>query len=248
MKKQGKIARPGVTGRARKVPLRAASQAAAARRADGAAPGRELRKSAAGTKTEWAHTFAPDERPRCGWSYAGMSRDYVEYHDKEWGVPVYDDRKLFEFLLLEGAQAGLSWSTILRKREGYREAFADFDPHKVARFDARKVERLLQFEGIVRNRLKIESAIVNARCFLAVQKEFGSFAEYSWRFVGGKPLVNRWTEMKQIPARTPESDAFSKDLQKRGFKFVGSTIIYAHMQATGLVNDHLVSCFRHAAV
>jgi DNA-3-methyladenine glycosylase I len=196
----------------------------------------------------WGGTFAPDERPRCGWSYAGMSRDYVAYHDAEWGVPVHDDRRLFEFLVLEGAQAGLSWSTILRKREGYREAFAGFDAAKVARFDARKVERLLQFDGIVRNRLKVVSAITNARCFLAVQDEFGSFADYSWQFVGGKPRVNRWTDMKQIPARSTESDAFSKDLQRRGFKFVGSTIMYAHMQATGMVNDHLVTCFRHQEV
>jgi DNA-3-methyladenine glycosylase I len=177
-----------------------------------------------------------------------MSRDYVLYHDTEWGVPVHDDRRLFEFLILEGAQAGLSWSTILRKREGYREAFAGFDPVRVARFDARKVERLLQFDGIVRNRLKVESAILNARCFLAVQREFGSFADYSWRFVGGRPIVNRWTDMKQVPARTAESDAFSKDLRQRGFKFVGSTIMYAHMQATGMVNDHVVGCFRHEEV
>jgi DNA-3-methyladenine glycosylase I len=192
--------------------------------------------------------LAPDGRERCAWSYAGMSRDYILYHDTEWGVPVHDDRRLFEFLILEGAQAGLSWSTILRKREGYREAFAGFDPARVARFDARKVERLLQFDGIVRNRLKVESAILNARCFLAVQREFGSFAKYSWGFVGGRPIVNRWTDMKQVPARTAESDAFSKDLQRRGFKFVGSTIMYAHMQATGMVNDHVVGCFRHEEV
>jgi DNA-3-methyladenine glycosylase I len=231
-------ARPTTTARARAKAKRPAPAARAA------AP----KTSPAAGASNWAHTFAPDERPRCGWSYAGMSRDYVAYHDLEWGVPVHDDRRLFEFLLLEGAQAGLSWSTILRKREGYREAFADFDAAKVARFDARKVERLLQFEGIVRNRLKVQSAIVNARCFLAVQKEFGSFAAYSWGFVGGRPLVNRWTAMGQIPARTAESDAFSKDLQKRGFKFVGSTIMYAHMQATGMVNDHLVTCFRHKEV
>ena len=198
--------------------------------------------------TEQARSFAPDDRPRCGWSYSGMSREYVEYHDSEWGVPVRDDRKLFEFLVLEGAQAGLSWSTILRKREGYREAFAGFDPERVARFNARTVERLLKFDGIVRNRLKVQSAITNARCFLTVQDEFGSFSDYSWAFVGGRPLVNRWIEMKQIPATSPESDAFSKDLQKRGFKFVGSTIMYAHMQATGMVNDHVVGCFRYAEV
>jgi DNA-3-methyladenine glycosylase I len=193
-----------------------------------------------------APDFAPDSRPRCGWSYAGMSADYIAYHDQEWGVPVHDDRQLFEFLILEGAQAGLSWSTILRKRQGYRDSFADFDPVKVARFDARKVEKLMLFPGIVRNRLKINAAITNARCFLQVQKEFGSFADYSWGFVGGKPIVNRWSEMSQVPAKTAESDAFSKDLLRRGFKFVGSTIMYAHMQATGMVNDHVVSCFRHA--
>jgi DNA-3-methyladenine glycosylase I len=190
-------------------------------------------------------SFVPDDRPRCGWSYSGMSAGYVRYHDEEWGVPVHDDRRLFEFLILEGAQAGLSWSTILNKRAGYRESFADFDAQKVARFDARRVEKLLQFAGIVRNRLKIESAITNARCFLEVQEEFGSFANYSWQFVGGKPRVNRWREMGQIPAATPESDAFSKDLRRRGFKFVGTTIVYAHMQATGMVNDHLVTCYRH---
>lgn len=164
------------------------------------------------------------------------------------GVPVHDDRRLFEFVILEGAQAGLSWSTILRKREGYRESFADFDPVKVAKFDARKVEKLLQFPGIVRNRLKIAAAITNARCFLEVQEECGSFAAYSWQFVGGQPIVNRWREMSQVPATSLESDAFSKDLQRRGFKFVGSTIMYAHMQATGMVNDHVVTCFRHAEV
>ncbi len=173
-----------------------------------------------------------------------MSAGYVRYHDEEWGVPVHDDRRLFEFLILEGAQAGLSWSTILNKRAGYREAFAGFDAQQVARFDARTVEKLLLFPGIVRNRLKIESAIVNARCFLKVQEEFGSFANYSWQFVGGKPRVNAWREMKQIPAATPESDGFSKDLRQRGFKFVGTTIMYAHMQATGMVNDHLVTCYR----
>jgi DNA-3-methyladenine glycosylase I len=195
-----------------------------------------------------ARALAPDDRPRCGWSYSGMTREYVEYHDSEWGVPVRDDRKLFEFLVLEGAQAGLSWSTILRKREGYREAFAGFDPERVARFNARTVERLLKFDGIVRNRLKVQSAITNAGCFLAVQDACGSFADYSWAFVGGAPIVNRWTDMKQVPATSPESDAFRKDLQKRGFKFVGSTIMYAHMQATGMVNDHVVGCFRYAEV
>ncbi|MDH5246741.1 MAG: DNA-3-methyladenine glycosylase I [Betaproteobacteria bacterium] len=177
-----------------------------------------------------------------------MSAEYIAYHDEEWGVPVHDEHRLFEFLILEGAQAGLSWSTILRKRAGYREAFAGFDPAKVARFDARKIERLMQFEGIVRNRLKINAAVTNARCFLQVQKEFGSFADYSWGFVGGQPIVNRWREMSQVPATSPQSDAFSKDLQRRGFKFVGSTIMYAYMQATGMVNDHVVSCFRHEEV
>ena len=193
-------------------------------------------------------SLAPDARPRCGWSYSGMSAEYIAYHDQEWGVPVHDDRRLFEFLILEGAQAGLSWSTILRKREGYRESFADFDPTQVARFGARQVERLLRFPGIVRNRLKIAAAITNARCFLEVQQEFGSFALYSWQFVGGKPIVNSWRAMSQVPATSPESDAFSKDLQRRGFKFVGSTIMYAHMQATGMVNDHVVTCFRHKEV
>jgi len=191
--------------------------------------------------------FAPDDRPRCNWSYAGLSAAYLRYHDEEWGVPVHDDRRQFEFLVLEGAQAGLSWSTILNKREGYREAFADFDVERVARFDRRKVERLLRFPGIVRNRLKIEAAIGNARAVLALCEELGSLDDYLWSFVGGRPIVNRWTEMKQVPATSRESDALSKDLKKRGFKFVGSTIVYAHMQATGLVNDHLVGCFRHRA-
>jgi DNA-3-methyladenine glycosylase I len=176
-----------------------------------------------------------------------MSEAYIRYHDEEWGVPVRDDRKQFEFLTLEGAQAGLSWSTILNKREGYREAFADFDVEKVARFDRRKVERLMNFPGIVRNRLKIESTISNAKAVLKLQDESGGLAAHLWSFVGGKPIVNRWTEMKQVPATSAESDALSKDLKKRGFRFVGSTIIYAHMQATGMVNDHVVSCFRHKA-
>lgn len=169
----------------------------------------------------------------------------MRYHDREWGVPVHDDRKLFEFILLEGAQAGLSWITILRKRENYRKAFAGFDPRKVARFSSREIQRLMKNEGIVRNRLKIEAAVSNARAFLAVQKEFGSFDRYIWQFVGGKPKVNRRRTIKDIPARTPESDAMSADLKRRGFKFVGTTICYAHMQATGMVNDHVVSCFRH---
>jgi DNA-3-methyladenine glycosylase I len=176
-----------------------------------------------------------------------MSEAYVRYHDEEWGVPVHDDRKQFEFLILEGAQAGLSWSTILNKRDGYREAFADFDVERVARFDKRRVEKLMQFPGIVRNRLKIESAISNAKAVLKLQDELGSLDRYLWSFVGDKPIVSRWNEMKQVPATSAESDALGKDLKKRGFKFVGSTIIYAHMQATGMVNDHLVGCFRYKA-
>jgi len=187
-----------------------------------------------------------DGRPRCGWS--GSDALYVRYHDEEWGVPVHDDRLLFEFLVLEGAQAGLSWITILRKREAYRRAFARFDPKKVARFGAADVRRLLGDAGIVRNRLKIESAIKNARAFLDVQKEFGGFAPYAWQFVGGRTKVNRWRSMREIPASTAESDAWSKDMRRRGFTFVGSTILYAHMQATGMVNDHLVGCFRHREV
>jgi len=168
----------------------------------------------------------------------------IEYHDREWGVPVHDDRKQFEFLILEGAQAGLSWRTVLRKREAYRAAFAAFDPEKVARFGARDVRRLLGDAGIIRNRLKIAAAIKNAGAFLAVQEEFGSFDAYIWRFVGGKPKVNRWRSLRELPAKTRESDALSKDLKQRGFSFVGSTIMYAHMQATGLVNDHIVRCWR----
>jgi DNA-3-methyladenine glycosylase I len=186
------------------------------------------------------------ELVRCGW--AGSDPLYVEYHDREWGVPIHDDRVLFEFLILEGAQAGLSWITILRKREAYRRAFAEFDPEKVARFDRRKLERLLLDPGIVRNRLKLESAIKNARAFLEVQAEFGDFARYQWGFVDGRPLVNRHRSLAEIPARTAVSDALSKDLKRRGFSFVGSTIVYAHMQAVGMVNDHIVSCFRHDKV
>lgn len=184
------------------------------------------------------------DRVRCAW--AGADPLYVAYHDAEWGVPAHDDRKLFEFLVLEGAQAGLSWITILRKRPAYAEAFEGFDAARVARFTARRIESLLKNEGIVRNRLKILSAVNNARRFLAVQDEFGSFDAYQWRFVGGRPLQNRRRSLGDIPARTAESDAFSKDLKRRGFSFVGSTIMYAHMQAVGMVNDHLVSCFRHA--
>jgi DNA-3-methyladenine glycosylase I len=182
---------------------------------------------------------------RCPWS-EGIDPLYESYHDTEWGVPVRDDRKHFEFLVLESAQAGLSWWTILRKRENYRRAFAGFDPTKVARFDARAVTRLMQDKGIVRNRQKIEAAIANARAFLEIQAQFGSFDAYVWPFVGGAPIVNRWRAPSDVPATTPESDALSKDLKNRGFKFVGSTIVYAHMQATGLVNDHLLSCFLRA--
>jgi DNA-3-methyladenine glycosylase I len=167
------------------------------------------------------------------------------YHDEEWGLPLHDDRALFEFLILEGAQAGLSWSTILKKRPAYRAAFDRFHPRKVARYDAAKIAALLANPGIVRNRLKIQSAVQNAQALLAIQKEFGSFDAYIWQFVDGRPLQNRWPRMQEVPARTPQSDAMSKDLRQRGFTFVGSTICYAFMQATGMVNDHLVSCFRH---
>jgi DNA-3-methyladenine glycosylase I len=183
-------------------------------------------------------------KPRCGWP--GGDPLMLRYHDEEWGVPVHDDRRHFEFLILEGAQAGLSWRTVLHKREAYREAFADFDPAKVARFDARRVGKLLGNAGIIRNRLKIAAAITNARAFLALQREFGSFDRYVWGFVGGKPVVNRWRSLAQLPASTAESDALSADLRRRGFKFVGSTIVYAHMQAVGMVNDHLIRCYRHA--
>ena len=181
---------------------------------------------------------------RCTWC-EGLYDDYVKYHDEEWGVPVHDDRKHFEFLILEGAQAGLSWSTILKRREGYRKAFADFDPAIVAQYNEKKYEALLQDSSIIRNRLKIKSAINNAGKFLEVQKEFGSFDNYIWNFSGGKPVINTWEKMSDIPARTELSDRISKDLKKRGFNFVGSTIIYAHLQATGIVNDHELSCFRH---
>ena len=183
---------------------------------------------------------------RCEWA-SGDSL-YIDYHDNEWGVPEHDDRKLFEFLVLEGAQAGLSWLTILRKRENYREAFDNFDVGKIAAYDTRKLEELLSNKGIVRNRLKIEAAIQNAKAFLALQKEFGSFDAYIWQFVGGKPKKNAWKTVKEIPSKTVESDAMSRDLIKRGFKFVGSTICYAFMQAVGMVNDHTVDCFRYHEV
>ena len=179
---------------------------------------------------------------RCAWANNELA---IRYHDEEWGVPIHDDRMLFEFLVLEGAQAGLSWDTILKKRGHYRTAFDGFDPKRVARYTPRKVERLLADPGIVRNRLKVESAIRNAKAFLAVQKEAGSFDAYVWEFVGGRPRRNHWRSLKQVPARTAESDAMSKDLKKRGFSFVGSTICYAFMQATGMVNDHVQSCFRY---
>jgi len=182
------------------------------------------------------------QRVRCAWAVGDLS---IRYHDEEWGVPVHDDRTLFEFLILEGAQAGLSWSTILNKRENYRKAFDRFDPKKVAKYDRRKMQQLLGDPGIVRNKLKVASAVGNAQAFLQVQKEFGSFDRYIWQFVGGKPRVNALKSMKEIQARTPESDAMSKDLKKRGFKFVGSTICYAFMQAVGMVNDHTIDCFRY---
>jgi DNA-3-methyladenine glycosylase I len=184
-----------------------------------------------------------DSKTRCPWCLG--SEAYVAYHDKEWGAPVHDERTLFELLILEGAQAGLSWSTILNKRDNYSKAFDNFDARRIARYADKKVDRLLADAGIVRNRLKISATIQNAKAFLAVQQEFGSFDRYIWRFAGGKPKQNRRRSMKSVPARTPESDAMSKDLLKRGFKFVGSTICYAYMQATGMVNDHLVGCFRH---
>lgn len=183
---------------------------------------------------------------RCGW----VTNDplYIEYHDKEWGVPVYDDVKLFEFLLLEFFQAGLSWLTILKKRENFRKAFDGFDYKKIARYDEKKLEQLLNDKGIIRNKLKINAAISNATAFMKVQEEFGSFSKYIWSFVDGKPIQNSYKSLKEVPANTPLSDKISKDLKKRGFKFVGSTVIYAHMQATGMVNDHTADCFRHEEV
>jgi DNA-3-methyladenine glycosylase I len=180
---------------------------------------------------------------RCAW--AGKDPLYCAYHDREWGVPQHDDRALFEFLILEGAQAGLSWITILRKRENYRAAFDNFDPARIVRYNADKIESLLQNPGIVRHRLKVEAAVNNARKFLDVQEKYGSFDAFVWQFVGGRPRQNHWRGLAEIPASTPESDAMSKELKRRGFKFVGSTICYAHMQATGMVNDHTVDCFRY---
>ena len=186
-----------------------------------------------------------DARSRCDWSL-GVSEAYLAYHDEEWGVPVTDDRRQFEFLVLESAQAGLSWSTVLHKRGGYRRAFAGFDPERVARFNRRSVDRLLADARIIRNRQKIEAAIGNAGAFLALQERHGSFSEWLWGFVDGRPVVNRWRSMGEVPATTPLSDTVSKELKARGFRFMGSTILYAHLQATGLVNDHLVRCYRHA--
>ncbi len=182
-------------------------------------------------------------KTRCGWSTNDPL--YIAYHDEEWGVPVHDDQKLFEMLILEGAQAGLSWITVLRKRENYRKAFNNFDAKKIIKYDSEKIKKLLQNEGIIRNRLKIAATIQNAKCFLEVQKEFGSFDKYIWQFVGGKTIKNEWKVLKEIPAKTAESDAMSKDLKKRGFKFVCSTICYAYMQAVGMVDDHTVDCYRH---
>jgi len=185
----------------------------------------------------------PDGLPRCGWPQSKLA---LRYHDREWGVPLRDDRKIFEFLILDAAQAGLSWEIILRKREGFRAAFDGFDPGKVARYDRRRVQRLLADPRIIRNRLKVEAAVANARAFLAVQEECGSFARYIWRFVGGRPRVNHRRSLREVPACTPQSDAMSQALRERGFRFVGSTICYAFMQAAGMVNDHTVHCFRHA--
>lgn len=184
-----------------------------------------------------------NDKNRCPWCL--KFEEYVTYHDTEWGVPVHDDQIHFEFLILEGAQAGLSWSTILKKREGYRKAFVDFDVAKVSRFTSARIEKILQNPAIVRNKLKVNAAVNNAKRFLEIQKEFGSFNTYIWSFVKHKPIVNKWKTLKEVPATTPQSDALSKDLIKRGFKFVGSTVIYAHMQACGLVNDHLVDCWRY---
>jgi DNA-3-methyladenine glycosylase I len=187
------------------------------------------------------------EVKRCTWCENTFDQ-YVRYHDEEWGVPVYDDQKQFEFLILESAQAGLSWSTILKRREGYRDAFAGFDVEKVARFDEQKVQELLNNPAIIRNELKIRAAVNNARRFIEIQQEFGSFSTYIWPFVDGKPIQNKWTENDHVPATTDISDRLAKDLKKRGFKFIGSTIMYAHLQATGLINDHLTSCFRYQEV
>jgi DNA-3-methyladenine glycosylase I len=183
---------------------------------------------------------------RCSWP--GADEIYIDYHDKEWGVPVHDDRKHFEFIILDGAQAGLSWITILKKRKNYREAFDNFDPEKVAKYDEKKIKELMQNKGIVRNKRKIEAAVYNAKAFLEIQREFGSFDKYIWQFVGGKTIKNSWKSEAEIPTKTPESEAMSKDLKQRGFKFIGPTICYAYMQAAGMVNDHIVDCFRYNEV
>ena len=200
---------------------------------------------ASGTKVAGSVRARQTTKTRCAWPRTPHG---LRYHDREWGVPVRNDRKLFEFLVLDAAQAGLSWDIILRKREGFRAAFDNFDAAKVARYDRRKIRRLLKDPGIIRNRLKIESAVANARAFLTVQKEFGSFSRYIWQLAGGRTQVNRWSKMRDIPARTPASDAMSRELKKRGFRFVGPTICYAFMQAAGMVNDHTVDCFRHAEI
>ena len=187
--------------------------------------------------------FVPDDRPRCHWATGPW---HIPYHDTEWGVPVHDDHTHFEFLVLEGAQAGLSWLTILKKRDGYRRTFAQFDPERVASFTPKRIEKILLDPGIVRNRAKVEATVRNARAYLAVQEEFGSFDDYIWGFVGGRTLVHRWRRTAQLPAVSPESEAFSADLRRRGFRFVGPTVCYAHLQASGLINDHLVGCFRYA--
>lgn len=185
-------------------------------------------------------------KERCGWP--GNDPMYIEYHDKEWGVPLHDDRKIFEFLILEGFQAGLSWSTILKKRDNFRKAFDDFDYNKIAEYNEKKIEELMNNAGIIRNRLKINAAVSNAKVFIAIQKEFGTFDKYIWGLIGGKQIVNEWKSLKEIPPMTAESDFVSADLKKRGFKFVGSTVVYAHMQAAGMVNDHIVTCFRYQEV
>jgi DNA-3-methyladenine glycosylase I len=190
--------------------------------------------------------MAMKEKTRCPWCL--KFEEYIKYHDNEWGIPVHNDRTHFEFLILEGAQAGLSWATVLKKREGYRKAFADFDPVKVSRFTSVRIGKILEDPGIIRNKLKVNSAVNNAKRFLEVQKEFKSFDAYIWSFVNNKPIINKWRSVSEIPATTKESDALSKDLIKRGFKFVGSTVIYAHMQACGLVNDHLIDCWKYQKV
>ena len=191
--------------------------------------------------------MANAQQKRCSWVNVDSAL-MREYHDREWGVPIHNDRKHFEFLILEAAQAGLSWAIVLNKREGYRRAFSQFDPEKVARYSKAKIDKLIADPGIIRNRMKIESAVKNARALLALQEEFGSFDKYSWQFVDGRSRQNRWKSLRQIPATTPESDKFSRDLKQRGFSFVGSTVIYAHMQAVGMVNDHLVDCFRYRTI